>query len=255
MRALVHFLIKPFTFFWILMLTGLVFQYLHRKKTANKFYRSGIIVLIIFSLGPVPQWLVYSLESKYPPYHYITPEVLRSSKVDIMILGGGHTSDTALPANNQLSQTALGRITEGIRLYRQIPGSTLVVSGWAGESAETQASLLAQTAILLGADSNTIRKLQTPTNTLEEAKAYYQAFGNTHTLILVTDAIHMPRAMMHFHNQGIKPIPAPTNHILKNNPHWYSRSWLPSLSNLGHSEAVINEYVGLGWGWLSKNRD
>ncbi|MBK7712495.1 MAG: YdcF family protein [Bacteroidales bacterium] len=35
------------------------------------------------------------------------------------------------------------------------------------------------------------------------------------SLILVTDAIHMPRAMMIFRKLDIEPIPAPTNHIIK----------------------------------------
>src|SRR4051812_42621916 len=132
MRFFVHFLIKPFTLFWILLLVGFLFHYRRKQKTANKFYRAGIILLIIFSMGPVPSLLVYSLESKYPSYHYVGPDILRWQRVNIMVLGGGHTSDTALPANDQLSQTALGRLIEGIRLYRQIPGSTLIVSGWAG---------------------------------------------------------------------------------------------------------------------------
>ena len=49
---------------------------------------------------------------------------------DILILGGGHTNDSRLPANNQLSTNALGRLAEGIRIHRELPGSKIITSAY-----------------------------------------------------------------------------------------------------------------------------
>lgn len=61
-----------------------------------------------------------------------------------------------LSANNQLSTTAVGRLTEGIRIHRMLPGSRLILSGYGGDSNVTQALVLYRTALLLGVDSATM---------------------------------------------------------------------------------------------------
>ncbi len=48
-----------------------------------------------------------------------------------MVLGGGHASAPDLPANSQVNGATLGRLVEGVRLHRAIPGSKLLLSGGA----------------------------------------------------------------------------------------------------------------------------
>jgi uncharacterized SAM-binding protein YcdF (DUF218 family) len=101
------------------------------------------------------------------------------------------------------------------------------------------------TALGLGVNKNEIRLLGTPENTKMEAFEYTKKFGTKNSLILVTDAVHMPRAMLLFRKAGQSPIPAPTNHLVKSNWKNGISDWLPSSSNIAMMEYAMHEYGGL----------
>jgi uncharacterized SAM-binding protein YcdF (DUF218 family) len=163
-------------------------------------------------------------------------------------LGGGHTNDSRLPANNQLAKGALARLAEGIRILNEVEGSVLVTSGWSGKrEAIPQAEVLAQTAVLLGVDSARIKKQILPKNTWMEASEYKRLFGDTATLVLVTSAIHMPRAMYLFQKAGLNPLPAPTDHLIKKGEKTNPLFWMPKAGNIAKTESAIHEYVGILW--------
>ena len=56
----------------------------------------------------------------------------------------------------------------------------------------------------MGVKEQNIQMLETPTSTLEEALAFKDKFGTSGNLILVTSALHMPRAVEIFSDQGIR---------------------------------------------------
>jgi uncharacterized SAM-binding protein YcdF (DUF218 family) len=78
-----------------------------------------------------------------------------------------------------------------------------------------------------------------------EAFDYTKKFGTNNTLILVTDAIHMPRAMFLFRKEGQSPIPSPTNHMVKS--YWKNgiTDWFPASSNISMMEYAMHEIGGL----------
>jgi uncharacterized SAM-binding protein YcdF (DUF218 family) len=74
------------------------------------------------------------------------------------------------------------------------------------------------------------------------------------TVILVTSALHMPRAAALFENQGIRVIPAPTDfritqtdwEELKSASLLFQISYLiPSAENLSQTTGALKEYLGL----------
>ena len=75
----------------------------------------------------------------------------------IVVLGGGHVSDPRLPANSQISAAALGRVVEGVRLHKAIPGSKLLLSGGAVFDPVPEAEVMARIAVLLGVKPQDIR--------------------------------------------------------------------------------------------------
>ena len=71
------------------------------------------------------------------------------------------------------------------------------------------------------------------------------------TVVLVTHAWHMPRAVLSFKRAGFDVIPAPTA-FTWNQKHWGKPTyWIPRVRNLRVSELAIHEYLGLGWYWLT----
>jgi uncharacterized SAM-binding protein YcdF (DUF218 family) len=246
MREFLSLMINPIPVLCLLIITAISFFLLHKKKAGRYFLGLAAGWFLIITTPPVPKMLVRYLEDQYPQISDSTISELPDT-CNILILGGGHSDDKTLSPNNQLSATALGRLTEGIRIHRRVPGSTLIMSGYGGRTSLPQAVVLYRTALILGEDSTSIRIMTLPSNTQMEAAEYSRNFGSQKNPVLVTSDLHMPRAMMLFRKEGLNPVPAPTNSLIKvgsvKNP-W---RWIPSTDNTGMMKAAIHEYIGIFW--------
>jgi uncharacterized SAM-binding protein YcdF (DUF218 family) len=252
MREFLSLIIMPVPVSFLLFLAAFILYKLKRKRTARVLiWILGLWILIITTL-PVPKWLAKSLEDQY---HQVSETLLTelSGPCNIIVLGNSHSDDKNLSPNNQLSTIALGRLIEGIRIQRLVPESKLVLSGYGGRSELPQALVLYRTAIMLGIDSASMAMLPLPVNTWMEAKEYVKKFGNQGNLILVTNSIDMPRAVMLFKKAGVNPIPAPTNFVYKQGTHKYPLRWIPTAGNIKNMELAIHEYAGFVWAWLGGN--
>ena len=78
-------------------------------------------------------------------------------------------------------------------------------------------------------------------------------------ILLVTSALHMPRSVPLFENQGFTVIPAPTDYMFTERPR--SRPLLetwpdlliglfPSAGAMSATTQAIKEYIGIGVYWL-----
>ena len=169
---------------------------------------------------------------------------------NIIVLGSDNADDNSLTPNNQLSLVAMSRLVEGIRIHRMIPGSKLIMSGYSRRSKLPHALVLFRTAIILGVDPTTMAIQSTPSNTRKEAETYVKNFGTKYKLILVTSAIHMPRAVMSFQKAGVNPVAAPADFLIKNRLNKNPWRWLPFSDNIVMMEAVIHENAGIMWARL-----
>lgn len=268
-RQIVYALLDPIGFCLLLLLIGL----LARKKQKILFTYFAIAALAVFLLSAtpyLPNFLVSSLERQHLPFGGSNPSSsaffespadspTSHSRTHILILGGGHVSDPRMPVNDQLSDQALKRLVEGIRIYNLLPNCKLVLSGYSREGiSKSHARVLAETAILLGIPPADTLLVETPWNTMHEAIDYHQQFGSQHPLILVTDAIHMPRALMHFERAGLTPTPAPTGFLVKrdNLYRWYHFNL--GIGSIVKLKKAIHEYIGLLWGkveWQMKDNN
>lgn len=236
----------PLTIFWLILLAGLISYLLKRKRTALVCGFFSIVWLGMISNPFLPDLLVRSLETRFPPLLEISQFNSRDS-IYILILGAGYTDNKSLPPNDQLSPNSLLRLSEAIRLHRLLKSSHLVLRGSVEGENETESDQFMQTAIALGVEESKIRLLGNPENTRMEAFEYTRKFGTNTTLVLVTDAIHMPRAMLLFQKAGQKPIPAPTNHLVKSKQKQDISDWGPSALNIEKMEYAMHEIFGLAW--------
>lgn len=246
LKAIVSFLINPLNVFWI----GILY-YLVKKRKAALYLSLGF--LAITGTKWVPDLMVYSLEKRYAVFE--PDHQSQTLPVHIMVLGGGGSYDITKPAQERLSSMALARLTEGVRLYLAMPGSKMIFSGYSGRGGVTQASLMKSAAMALGVTEKDIEILEKPTTTEEEAQAYLSSYGYRESrLILVTSDIHMPRSMFLFQKQGLKPIAAPGDHILKtsfkpiknNDPgtaERYNFWWDSGKSNFEKFSSAMHEYI------------
>jgi uncharacterized SAM-binding protein YcdF (DUF218 family) len=246
MREFLSGIIMPLSIFWIILFAGLIFRLFNKLRFSNGLIFLAVLWMFCISTSFLPNFLIKQMESRYSPLMQMDSLAMKPN-LNIMVLGSGHSDDKTLPPNNQLSLTALGRLSEGIRLHRLLPGSKLIVSGFSGKMSLSQAEVMKNTAISLGVDEADIQLLTTTRNTNDEAQTCFSAFGNQIPLILVTDAVHMPRAMMLFKRAGLNPVPSSTNNFIKQGSVERVFSWLPSSINIQKMEAVMHEYAGILW--------
>jgi uncharacterized SAM-binding protein YcdF (DUF218 family) len=248
MRLIVGAVVMPLVVFWLVVAVGAVLIVLRKRKAGGWVLLGAGIWLLVISTPFLPGELVAGLEKGVKPLD--TNSIIPLEKhVDIIVLGAGHSDDPNLPANNQLSLNALGRLCEGIRLHRMIAGSKLVCSGYGGKLKKSQARILANAAMVLGVDSTDLLLSDKPENTFQEAREYKRLFGTDHQLIVVTDAIHLKRALLLFRGMGLNAIGAPTNHLIKHGTGRSSTWWFPSSGNIGRMESAVHEIIGL---WVAK---
>ena len=250
MRLLIALLIMPLTIFITLLTLGLLFFKLKKIKTGKYLIFTSLVWLFAISTSLVSRYPILFLESQNNVLLSI-PDSLSTSKIYIMVLGGGHSDDARLPGVDQLNNNSLGRLSEGIRILGLLPQSKLILSGWGAGHTTCQAEVLAHAAKELGVPDSCLLMLKKPWNTKDEANEYVKNFGRNNQLIIVTDALHMPRALYHFRNAGLNPIPAPTNHIIKKGTkESYIGLLVPSGSNIKNLERTFHEYIGFLWALL-----
>jgi len=216
---------------------------LYREKTrATKWMLAvSILWLFFFSYPPVANRLLYSIESKYPTL-YKAPENIKY----IYVLGGGHHVDESLPITSQVYEASVVRLCEGIRFYHQLhENASIIVSGNRGLFGTTSHAIMQKKlAMALGVNEDKIILSPKPRDTEEEAIAAKKLLGDK-PFILVTSASHMKRAMHFFHNEGLDPIPAPTNHLASIQYPYYTKFF--SSDALMKSRIVFHETLGLIW--------
>jgi uncharacterized SAM-binding protein YcdF (DUF218 family) len=200
----------------------------------------------MLSYDVVPDLLLQRLEYAYPPL--LNVENIQDIRW-IVVLGGGHTSDLRLPATSQLSEASLARLVEGIRLYREIPKSKLVLSGGRPFERTAEAKIMAEVASAIGVKNQDMILEELSKDTEENAWLVRQVVGRD-KFVLVTSASHMPRSMALFKKLGMDPIPAPTDYLVKETQEMNPSKFYPGAENLYKAQRAFYEYLGLAWAKL-----
>ena len=246
MREFFSLLINPVPFLYLLLLAGSMLFIFKWKRSGKVFLIAGLFWFFLITTPFLPKFLIRSLESQYLQ---LSDASIKNIPVpcDIIVLGGGHSDDKNLSPNNQLTSQALTRLVEGIRIHKMIHGSRLILSGSKGRSQLPQALVLYRTALVLGIDSSAMVMQTEPSNTLMEAEEYVRIFGRENTLIVVTSASHMPRAIMHFRDSGTNPVAAPTHFLLKEGSGRQTLIRMPSYEYVLMMKMAAHEYAGRIW--------
>ncbi|HEY9189689.1 MAG TPA: ElyC/SanA/YdcF family protein [Sulfurovum sp.] len=241
LKKFVSMCIMPLPLGVALIVLGLFFLYRNKLTQAKFTLMFSVVWLFLISYSPLPDVLLYKLESKIPTLHTAPADIQY-----IYVLGGGHHTDEAQPITSQVVETSVVRLAEGIRHYRQLNGQAkIIVSGYHGLYDETEHAVMQKRlATSLGVDAEDIILHLGTKDTEEEAQAGKKLLGST-PFILVTSASHMPRALQFFKNEGLRPIPAPTNHLGKQKNLDYADFF--SATAVKQSHILFHEYLGLLW--------
>ncbi|HET7663222.1 MAG TPA: YdcF family protein [Rhodanobacteraceae bacterium] len=252
LSKLVIVLISPLGTCLLLAAIGLGFLLLHWRRTGRVLVTMGLLWLLLWSLPWPSFWLCRSLENQNPQQ----PAAEYPTADAIVLLGGGMQGrDLPWVHRPEASNAAADRVWFTAQLYKAGRAPWIIVS--AGSSpdagqpeAEAMAALLQDfgvpgSALLLDAQSR---------NTWQNA-LYSQQLMQAHhlkTALLVTSALHMPRALATFHKRGVDVTPAPADFDAPPYGVWPQR-WLPNADALQKSSRAFTEYVGL-WGYRLRGK-
>jgi len=241
LKKFISMFIMPLPLGVALIALALLFLYRNKLQKAKFTLSVSIIWFFLFSYPPFVNTLLYSIESNYPTLHQVPKEIKY-----IYVLGGGHNTDKMLPITSEVNEASVVRLNEGIRLYQQLnKNAKIIVSGHSGFYNNTSHALMQEElAIALGVQKEHIILRPKPRDTQEEAMAAKSLLGNE-PFILVTSASHMVRAMKFFKQEGLAPIPAPTNHQASIKHLNYTKFF--SSEALEKSRILFHEVLGMVW--------
>lgn len=234
----------------ILLLLALAIR--HRHKLRSGLIISAIFILWLTSTTGFSNLLARSLEYRYPSQEDYPI-------ADVAVVLGGGTEPAAAPRNSVEVNGAGDRVLFAAELYRQGKAGKLLLSGgeiaWLNEGSTTPAQDMASLLLSVGIPEEALVLESESKNTYENAlycKAILDEIA-VDRVLLVTSAMHMPRAVALFEKQGIEVIPVPVDYSITENetpPNGGARMQLklmdiiPQSGNLSLTTNAMKEYLG-----------
>jgi len=245
-------LIIPLNLCLALLVLGVLLRLFGLRRLGTLLALFGVAWAFAWSLPITSVWLGGALEQRYP--HLLPSDV---PTADAIVVLGGNTANGRvnwfLPLDKE---TAVARFEVAASLYEAGRAPKIVLSGAALSGDVSEAKVLAhrlhqsgipQEAFILESHSRT---------TYENAALTEDALElhDIRTVLLVTSALHMPRAMAAFAKQGVQAtaVPAPSQISLPADGSVHP--WIPNERAFEASRSIIKEYAGLlvyWWrGWV-----
>jgi len=204
----------------------------------------GVAIIWLFSTPTFSNTIRLSLETQHPPR-----PIEALPMVDAIVVLGGALA-YPLPPRREVELTdQADRVLYASRLYHAGKAPLIVVSGgtmpWsqAGSEARIMQELLMEwgvpeQAIMTESSSRTTRENALFSKELLSSK-------NLESILLVTSAMHMPRALASFKAVGADALPASTDVTAMIESDGTLLDWLPSSGALDGSSRAIKEYLGM----------
>lgn len=213
----------------------------------------AVLGLYLLSTPAISDELAGSLERQYGPVP--ADELPRTDA--IVVLGGG-VLPPARPREGADLGHAADRVWHGAALYRAGRAPLVITTGARpyvdrGESAADATRDLLQR---LGVPESALLVRGDSTSTREDALTVREAMEQRQLedVLLVTSALHMPRAVATFRAAGIRVWPAPTDHEVVRPARRAVWTWLPYHQAFVRANRAWHEYAGMLYyrlrGWV-----
>jgi uncharacterized SAM-binding protein YcdF (DUF218 family) len=243
--------IYPLGFALILLILVLILR--ERSKAQTFTIVLAVMILWLCSTRYVSLTLVKSLEWRYLPL----PEM---PAADVIVVLGGGTESPQYPRPMVEVNAAGDRVIYAAELFKQGKGSFILVSGGNIPALDARTTTPAEDMALLlnmlGVPLDAVWMQPSSANTAEDAlySSILLKERGISRVILVTSAIHMPRAVGLFTANGIDVTPAPVDYTVTqevwNNlwgGNWQEMliSAMPNASSLAQTTNAMKEYIGM----------
>lgn len=212
-----------------------------RRRLAFWLGMVALLWLWFWSLPLASHWVRDYIESQHPPL--VVEAVPRAEA--IVVLGGG-VSPAGYGGRYPNLESGADRVWHAARLFHKDKAPIVLLSGGSDSehSATSEAEAMRHFIAALGVSEGAILLEENSRNTTQNAdySASMLSERGITRILLVTSALHMPRAKALFKARGLDVIPVATDHEVLSRPLW--RDLLPQTSALDGSSRAIKEVIG-----------
>lgn len=243
--------VYPLGLITLLLVLALV---LGQKKARQRGLLIAALALLFLGSN---RWFSFAL-ARSLEWRNLPPETMPQAEV-IVLLGGG-TEPKDYPRPMAEVNSAGDRVLYAARLYHDGAAPVILVSGgnlaFSSARGSTPSDDMLDILALTGVPEDAIWRQDRSQNTHDDAVLSAEMLKEKEIteVILVTSAMHMPRAKALFEKQGITVIPAPVDYTITEqnwqsvfhpSPGEFLIHLLPNESALGLTTAVLKEYLGM----------
>ena len=243
---LVKLAVYPYTWLCLSTVAVVALTFLPPSPIRRRWLQASAVLslAIVWLLGsPVTATIASGLlESWHQPFDRTT-----TARFDaVVVLGAGVEAKGSLRPSDQLSGISMQRTLCGVDRFTEGRAPRLVLSGGDAtifgegpkESVEMQ-----RLAVRLGVPENAILLEDQSRTTYENAVGVKRVLGQG-SILLVTSASHMARAVGLFRQQGFTVTPAPCSYRVQDWPGiWSSLDLFDILPSLGALDKFTNAFV------------
>ncbi len=246
---LINSLLEPYTFCYVVLLVGVVNLWRRRVESSRRLWlvTAPFLLLTILRIPVVSYLAQGALEWQNPPRAQL-PE---NTQAIVVLSGGMRRPDTVWPKAHLASDSML-RCLFAAELHQQQPDCPIFLTGdrvWSDEPGPSLAQLMSEFLIRLGVPQEVLRLEEQSRSTYQNARftAEMLKTAGIDEVVLITDALHLPRARLCFKKQGIKTIPA-GSYYRATEFDWSLTSFLPTSGGGVHK--VMHEWLGMLYYWM-----
>jgi uncharacterized SAM-binding protein YcdF (DUF218 family) len=220
-KRAVEIFFSPMGAMTLLLLGGAILALWKRhSQWGRRFLLTGTGLFLVFTFSPLAEILIRDLECDYPPL-LAPPASIPIRK--IVVLSGYGEEHPGIPITSAISEHTLCRLSEGIRLYRLLAGSKLLLSGGTLRTEDKPvAGIMANYLRQQGIPDQDILTEERSLTTYENLVEVKKMLG-AEPFILVTSACDLRRAMAVTRKLGLNAIAAPACI-------WTLQNWPPAMS-------------------------
>lgn len=237
MKSVIATLILPPIALILVAAFGLVLA--QRRPRLGRAVSAVSLLVLLFLSTP---WLANMLQRSLETYAPIQRQALQQAQAIVVLGAGTYYGAPEFGGVDAISRNGLARVRYAAYLHRQ-SGLPILVAGGAPHGGRAEAEAMRE--VLEQEFKVAVRWQEARSHTTAENAEYSReilAQSGVSTVVLVTDAIHMPRAKLLFERTGITVLPAPTG-FATDSPGFALN--LPSASALDRSAYAIREWLAL----------
>jgi uncharacterized SAM-binding protein YcdF (DUF218 family) len=216
-------------------------------RAGRRLTLAGAVLLAAFGLSPAANWLAFPLEQRFPAW-----EAAGAPPVGAVVLGGAVDPSFHVRGVSSLLNGAAERVTSVVALARRYPEMRFILAGGNARllpnDEPTEAAMMAAVLVALGVPPERLIVEERSRTTAENA-TFAKATATAAALprgrwLLLTSALHMPRAMASFRHAGFAIEPYPVDFRTRG-PGDLLRPFRSAAEGLKLTDSAVHEWLGL----------